>query len=161
MALIHEFILVSKSDYTHDYYRKVERNKYGEIDIQKSGILELVTFPDELILYINDSLQWIPTINPATSEKGFGLNYYGVTTIYKDGSSIAESVFQSWAKLFSNAPTDLRLTGSWTWSGTNENVGEYEKMVYERDTIVSYFSKLASYCNKVTDGLYYVVHLGI
>jgi len=161
MALIHEFILVPKSDYTHDYYLKIERNNYGEIDVHKTGILELVIFPDELILYINDSLQWIPTINPATSKKGFGLNYCGVTTIDKDGSSIAESVFLSWANLFSNAPNDLKLTGSWTWSGTNENVGEYEKLVYEKDAIVSCFSKLASYCNMVTTRLYYIVHLGI
>jgi hypothetical protein len=52
-----------------------------------------VDIHDDLIQYINDSLQWIPTINPSIPESGYGLNIHGITLIDEHGAVLMGNIF--------------------------------------------------------------------
>ena len=66
MSLDHRFILVKAAEYKpEEYFHFV-------------GAPEGSRLHDDLVRYVGDSLQWIPTVNPARrNECGYGLNLYG------------------------------------------------------------------------------------
>lgn len=129
---------------------------------------------DDLLRYMTDTLVWIPTYNPARREQHMGLCMWGVTAITADGASIAEQVFLAWANLFSLAPPQLRLTGS--YGGTLKSAlssadcervsileGGYAQLVFDRDQVVETLQALARYAGEVlrAKGRLYLLHEGI
>jgi hypothetical protein len=164
MALTHEFILIPEDTDPLFYLQKLHWNESGDVSINEdSDIYGLVKISDDVILYIMDSLNWIPTFNPSTRKKGYGLNYYGITVIKymedHDGATVAQNIFNSWAELFSHAPETITLKGEFMWE--EDGHGEYEKISINRDEIVASLRTLASFAEQAIRDNKQVLHCGI
>ena len=108
MGLEHEFFLV-----TYDEYEEMSYNEYCFPLEDTSNVILL---HDDIVQYIQDTLRWIPSINPAINyERGFGLNNYGITLFDKEGAEVISKIAKVWADLFSNGPATLKLTGNYGW----------------------------------------------
>lgn len=119
---------------------------------------------DNLVGYMYDTLDWIPTINPAKGEPSTGLCRWGPTIIHTNGASKAFQVFSSWASLFSAGPRQLRLTGEWSSAvGRSEHECKYEPLEFGRKESVGAIRRLAAAAERVaaSDGDLYILHLGI
>ena len=69
---------------------------------------------DDFVRYMEDTLAWIPTTNPARGEPHRGLCMWGPTLIEAEGASVAERVFGGWAELLAAGPPRLGLTGGFS-----------------------------------------------
>lgn len=154
MSLEHNFLLLpeGKVDYT-DYMNYL----HSPSDVR---------IHDDFIRYVNDTLKWVSTLNPANPKdwQGYGLNLYGSTIINKQGSAVFHHVVESWAQLFSKAPAKLQLTGSWTGEideEGRESEGYYEQLKFDRDVVVKNLITLATYADKTCSGDFFILHLGI
>ena len=154
MAMIHEFVLISRDDYdlrsTSSFYERFKQLRRGTY----------VKLHDSLIHYVADSLPWFKSYNPSTRKAQRGLNFWGVTVISRRGAQSAAEVFEAWAALFENSPRTLRLTGP--YSRTDDREG-YEALKYDRDSTVRAFRRLARMCRKASEsrGRLFVLHFGI
>jgi hypothetical protein len=154
MSLIHEFYLIPNTINIIDFWMHRENNK---------SVIDSVEIDDDLIQYIFDSLEWIPSKNPAIpgNPNGQGLNYHGVTLLDQNSSITLERVFSSWRNLFINAPTKIELTGQFVYEENEEILGEYEKLVFNRDEVIKRFEKIISMSLQLAEGECYVYHCGI
>ncbi|MDF2790626.1 MAG: hypothetical protein K0S80_3727 [Neobacillus sp.] len=154
MGLEHEFYLIPNTIDVKDFWVHKENN---------NGVIDSVVIHDDLILYIVDSLEWIPSKNPALrgAPNGWGLNYHGVTLFDKDSCPTLESVFSSWRDSFKNAPTTLELTGEFVYDENDEKLGEYEKLIFNRDEVIKLFEKIISMSVQLAEGNCYLYHCGI
>lgn len=111
---------------------------------------------DDIIVYMNDTLKWIPTIYPYNEEPFMGLYLHGPTIIYTEGAYIAQNIFRTWASLFENAPLKFELTGLHIGDG-------YETLHVDKNEIISALKKLEEYAAKVIEakGELYILHFGI
>lgn len=148
----------------HDFLLLPEEgNDYGDYaqyirDPRATGI------SDDLILYMMDTLKWIPSINPANRSdgNGFGLNYHGATIINQAGGAKAAQVFDHWASLFRLGPESLTFTGGYAWQeGDSVDSGEYEKFTLPRDSVVASLSEVARMAAAASTGESYLLHIGI
>ncbi|MDC2864515.1 coproporphyrinogen III oxidase [Bacillus sp. BP-3] len=158
MALQHEFIFVSKEKgelRTEDFSWNDREFSYKD----GTAVEEYVILSDEFILYIMDFLCWLPTYNPSRGENGFGINYYGITKIEKEGAETAENLFRSLMSLFSVAPETIELTGAFQW--TDDTDGDYEKMFFDRDILCAQLQSLVKLFHKVKSEEGYILHFGI
>jgi hypothetical protein len=100
--------------------------------------------------------------------------FIGITILEQEGAEIAAKVFTHWAELFSCSPEVLELTGYFSWQVNNDpnkngyerivpNSYGYDKLVFNRDEVVSKLRILASYASQVREsaGDVYILHLGI
>ena len=149
MGLAHKFYLVPDTTELTDFY------------IDKKNIIDSVVINDDIILYILDSLYWIPSKNPSSRNqiKGKGLNYYGLTLFDKQSSEALIGVFSAWKSLFNNAPEVIELTGNFVFSDGEE--GEYEKIMVNRGELIMQLDKIISMSRLLADGNYYLYHCGI
>ncbi|WP_459500063.1 coproporphyrinogen III oxidase [Bacillus sp. C1] len=160
MALQHEFVFVP--------------NEQGELGVEdfswndsaffyKDGTIieDCVILHDEIIMYISDFLYGIPTYNPSKREKGFGLHYYGITKIEKEGAEMAGKLFRSLIGLFSLAPENIKLTGSFQWTNGYDTDGEYERLMFDRDILCEKLESLVRLLHKVEEGKGYILHFGV
>lgn len=154
MSLEHEFYLVP----TSVSYREVMERSRNELQI-----IDTVDIPDELIRYIIDSLEWIPSKNPSKSmtKEEKGLNYYGVTFFDQASAEIMKGILISWHSLFSNSPDKLVLTGDYELSFNKKVRGEYERLVFSRAEVLKLLKKLICMVTKLKEGNFYLYHLGI
>lgn len=128
---------------------------------------------DDLVRYLQDTLAWIPTTNPARREPHQGLCMWGPTLIEAEGAEIAERVFDGWAQLLAAGPPRLVLRGAFSWAAeqdsppTSERVtqlaGGYDRLEFERDEIVGVLQQLADWCRQVRAGAgqLYLYHFGV
>lgn len=95
-------------------------------------MIDYVTIHDDIIQYILDSLEWIPSKNPAKkgSPMGQGINYYGVTLLDEQSSRSLINVFTAWRDLFKNAPETFELTGNFIYS---DNGNDERKIINVND----------------------------
>ena len=151
MSLNHDFLLLSRTECAPQDYLKLFRHP------------DAIHVHDDLLNYIADSLRWVPTLNPARDEHGFGLNFHGPTTIFADGAGLAAKIFRTWAQLFRLGPEHLSLTASWTEVVGKLNSGHFVRLHFERDLICSSFEKIAIFCDRVvtSNGAHFIAHLGI
>lgn len=166
MAMLHDFILLNTAEAPYSDYMKYI--KYPKFD---------VSIADDLIIYVYDYLNWIPTINPASSSapETFGLHLYGPTVIDMHGAEQAVKIFTAIAGLFACANEHMKLTGAFSHQladsfdaepGIERIVagsGQYASLLLRRQDVVKQFERLAELCQKVkdSDGALYVLHLGI
>lgn len=145
MALTHDFLLLDRIDeawtsagFDHDPRATVVH--------------------DDVISYIWDTLRWIPAYNPGRRQACSGLNYHGETIIDHRGAEIAGRVFHGWAELFRAGPPSLALTGRY-----NDDQGEYETLVFERDELCGLMERLGEYaaCVERSPERLYIYHSGI
>jgi hypothetical protein len=160
-GLHHEFLLLSCLEY----------EKAGGF----RGIINdprAVHIHEDILWYLNDTLKWFPTRNPATSEtynplhmeKFVGLAMYGPTIIYSDGSPVMASIFQVWATLFAIGPERFTLTGDWeVYPDQPADEGYYAAIEIHRDNLVTRLQLLSSYAQQVvdSDGKLLILHQGV
>lgn len=119
---------------------------------------------DNLVRYMLDTLNWIPTHNPATNDPCSGLNLWGPTLIERNGAVVGEKVFRAWSRLLESGPSTLELTGSYLWlDEESKESGHYERLQFSRDDIVPVLDTLAGYCAEVqmANGRLYIYHGGV
>lgn len=149
----HDFLLLPESGNNYaDYMKHI--NSPDAIKVDDSL----------LVRALQDTLNWIPSINPAnpTEWQGYGLNYYGPTVINRTGAAKASRVFRLWAELLKEGPEELELTGSYEWiEGEAPSTGHYETITTARDTIVNAFLTIATLAERAASGNFYLLHLGI
>jgi hypothetical protein len=119
---------------------------------------------DDIVLYMMDTLRWIPSINPANPNQwsGSGLNYYGPTVINKTGAGKAARLLRLWAALLQEGPDALELTGLFEQvEGDLSTSGKYAVIAAPRDELVKTLTDIADFAEKATSGRYYLLHLGI
>jgi hypothetical protein len=156
--LVHRFWILPEATYAYTDY----------LVIYTTLRHEAVELDDDLIWYINDTLGWIPTINPASpsAQEGYGLNPYGPTIINQDGAAIAQHVFGSWATLLMHGPHNLAFRGSWeqVLHDTDEPMVEQEGFAiihWDRDTLVERLRTLERYAVEVGSGQFFLLHTGL
>ncbi|MFD1888242.1 hypothetical protein [Paenibacillus wenxiniae] len=157
MAREHEFYLFSRTIDVERFW-KIWRNKESN-----SQIIDRVIIHDDIILYIMDTLKWIPSRNPALMgiPASTGINYYGLTLFDEVSAGNLKSVFSSWRDLFLNSPAVLELKGGYIMIEGEEQSGHYEKLVYNRDEIAKQFEKIISFADRLAEGECYLYHCGI
>ncbi|PGM49020.1 hypothetical protein [Bacillus sp. AFS053548] len=117
MGLEHEFYLVPDTVNVSRIWKLRENN----------NDIESVRIHDDIIQYIMDSLNWIPSKNPSISGNlnRKGLNYYGETLFEQQASEKIIAIFTSWRDLFINGPKVLKLRGVFVY-GEDDEDGDYE-----------------------------------
>lgn len=116
---------------------------------------------DDLINYINDSLEWITSKGPSNSFSGYGLDRYGYTIIRDKESLITfKNIITSWKDLFHNAPTELIITGNYGWEADSDN-GQYEKISFSRVELTKSLNKLIEVIDNALVTNQSVIHFGI
>lgn len=153
----HDFLLLAEDANSYSDYMK-----YADPRSFLQSNLPHVRIHDSLLQYISDSLQWIPSINPAKDAQAQrGLNCCGVTAINKRGAAKAKRLFQTWADLFAQGPKRIHLTGEFFWTeGKPPQEGSYERLSFDRDAIVSAMRQLTDFAEKCVSGEFYILHLG-
>jgi hypothetical protein len=153
MSLEHEFYLIPISTDLKGFWSNKDKD---------NSIIDKVVIYDDIIQYISDTLEWIPSKNPAKlgNPIGQGINYYGVTLFDNESSIRLKSIITSWRDLFNNAPDTLFLTGNYV-DGDNELDGGYDKIVINRDEVIKQFNKIIAFAECLSKGHYYLYHLGI
>ena len=152
-GLDHDFLLVSRREFSAPGF-------FHWINSPKA-----IQIHDDVIRYVQDTLNWITCYNPGrrmTKQKG--LNLCGPTIIKSDGAPCAEAVFAAWAKVFSNGPKKIQLTGAYEWiDGDSGGSGRYSKIKVDRDEIVAKFTAIANYARKVggSKNEFLILHMGI
>ncbi|MCE4049337.1 MULTISPECIES: hypothetical protein [Bacillaceae] len=152
MALEHEFYLIPKTANIQEYWQYTHEER---------TYLDCVVLHDDLILYIMDSLKWIPTKNPGIRNMpaGYGINYHGLTLFDNQSAITLRNVFSAWRDLFENAPKVMKLTGSFVWSDKEE--GEYERLILNRNLVIMQLERMITMAEKLLDGEVYIYHSGI
>ncbi|UPM55458.1 hypothetical protein [Gottfriedia acidiceleris] len=152
MGLEHEFYLVPDTVDVQEFWRLRDYN----------NVIDGVIIHDDMIQYIMDSLDWIPSINPSTShnKNRRGINYYGITLFEQQSSELIIAIFTSWRNLFINGPKVLKLRGNFVF-GENDEGGEYEKLIINRYELLIKIEKMISMAEKLSKGNLYLYHLGI
>lgn len=122
-----------------------------------------VKLDDDLVLYISDTLKWIPTINPSNPGEwiGYGLNYYGPTVINRTGAAKAGCIFRHWAELLRTGPETLILTGGFEWIEDPATDGGYAVVEFDRESVVKSLQTISEFADQAVGGRFFVLHLGI
>ncbi|MGG2018476.1 hypothetical protein [Bacillus sp. S10(2024)] len=154
MTLEHEFFLIKKN-IDMKYIWKLNKNELDFID--------MVTIHDDFIVYINDSLKWIPSINPINPNfpRQFGINYYELTLFDKKSALIFKNILTSWENLIRNAPDKIYLTGQYEWNENNKDEGEYKELQFNKQDLIIQLEKIITFTQKLETGEYYILHRGI
>lgn len=154
MALEHEFYLIPNTIDVGRFWMDRENNP---------KVIDSVVIQDDIILYVSDTLKWIPSKNPALhgTPISAGINYHGVTLFDEDSATTLESIFSSWRDLFLNSPTVLELTGEFVMVEGGEQSSHYEKLVYNRNEIIKQFEKIISFSDRLSEGDFHLYHCGI
>ncbi len=71
-------------------YDEYERIGYDGYYLPTEDLSNVVLIYDDIIQYIQDTFNWIPSINPAMNyQKQFGLCNYGITLFDKEGAEVS------------------------------------------------------------------------
>lgn len=144
----------------HEFVVEDNRSSYLSFTWDSNGRLyreglteaDYVSFDDEFIMYINDSLNWIPTWNPSTKEMGNGLNNYGVTIIDEQNLITFKGIIQAWMNMFEFATEIIVLT---------DQIGHYEKLEYDKSDLLKKLKKLIELADRALNEDKCILHLGI
>lgn len=154
MSSVHEFFLVPKT---------VGYKEFMRLYMNNSDSIDSIDLPDDLIQYISDSLNWIPSKNPAISmtREEKGVNLCGVTLFDQTSAAVMKNIFSAWYLLFTNSPEKLELTGEFTFSANKKELGRRELLVFGRKEVLELLEKLISMIERLEDGNLYLYHLGM
>jgi hypothetical protein len=149
MSLLHDFLLLEEGTHRYEDYRSWRHAP------------QALHIHDDVLHYFNDTLHWIPALNPAKrpAEPVQGLCFWGPTIINRSGAPIAAQVFQQWANLLGCGPEQLILTGGWCTEPDGRQ--HYQKLHVERDPLVSTLRMLATWARQAEGGSHFILHLGI
>ncbi|WP_168124045.1 coagulation factor 5/8 type-like protein [Paenibacillus sp. HB172176] len=155
MSLNHEFFLLPNdfqiSDRIDWYYhnRNTWKNK--------------VEIPDDIILYIFDILNWIPTFNPESKVAGHGLNYYGVTFIHKEGVEKLLKILGKWCELILEAPDIINFKGPTVWreEENGDTFWEETRIKIAKRVYLNEIEGLMKFAEQALINEQYIMHYGI
>ncbi|RNB92507.1 coagulation factor 5/8 type-like protein [Brevibacillus fluminis] len=155
MSLTHEFFLISNDfdlNYRYEWYRT---NRYTWDE--KSEV------SDDIIQYMMDFLNWLPSYNPETKESDKGLNYYGVTVINKPGAEKLIKILGKWLKLIEEAPDTFSIRGDIVWKEEENEEGYWEQTRnrMKRETMQSELENLIGLAVKASNNNQFIIHFGI
>ncbi len=129
----------------------------------EEGYVNFREFPtvkvsDDLITYLWDSLQWIPTVDIQSGydncEETMGISRWGLSVIEKKGAVIAQNILMSWRDLFRNAgdPVIISIPGSG---------GPFVKYAIPQSELIEQLEELTYFCHKVTEGKHWILQYGV
>jgi hypothetical protein len=125
----------------------------------KENLIDTVINPvfisDEIILYLNDSVQWIDTYWNGIKENK-GLNYYGYTIIECENINKLNRIIVSWISLFETAPDEFFLTGNYML-----DEAKYEKNLFNKQDVLSQLNALNDICIEAIKINKCILHNGI
>jgi hypothetical protein len=155
MALNHEFFFLPNDLYLNDriewYYhnRNTWKNK--------------IELSDDIVSYLIDFLNWVPTYNPETKIEGFGLNYYGVTLIYNEGSMKLLKILESWSSLIHEAPDIINFKGPTVWREEEDGDTYWEETrnKISKTVYLIEIQKLINFAEQSSNNNGYIMHYGI
>lgn len=155
MSLTHEFFLLSRDFDLNNRYEWYRTNRYTWAE--KSVV------SDEIIQYMTDFLNWLPSYNPETKESHKGLNHYGVTVINKPGAEKLIKIVDRWLKLIEEAPDTFSLRGDTVWKEEENEDGYWEQTRngLKRETMQSELEVLIDLAVKASDKNQLIIHFGI
>jgi len=118
---------------------------------------------DDIMVYIGDSLSWVASSNPGNpgDSKEFGLNRTGPTAIEGDGAAKFTEILRVWAKLFTQGPPGLCLTGEYRSIEDEDEEGAYEELRLDRDKLVSDLRNIADMASKADGVTHWLLHMGV
>ncbi|MFB5189057.1 hypothetical protein [Alicyclobacillus fastidiosus] len=154
MSLEHEFYLIKGATDIQNFWRQRSETE---------DVIDSVTINDDVIQYILDTLNWIPSKNPvlAGSPNERGINYHGVTLFDEKSSYSLKAIFRAWRDLFENSPNHMELTGKFIVGDRVESAGQYETLVLERDEVIEAFEHIVAMAGRLGQGGVYLYHCGI
>ena len=147
-GLYHEFFIIEKGSFSPDNYEDY-RHK------------EKVALHDDILTYFYDTLQWFNSWNPFTQQSYKGLSLYGVTILQGETLLKFKRILSHWRALFSEAPSQIVLTGGFYWIDEELENGTYERLIYDREELISLLEKLISMCEAAHGQEKEIVHFGI
>lgn len=153
-----------KSMPTHEFMLLTEKNGTYADYMQHFNDPKALTVNDDLVLYMMDTMRWIPSINPSNPNEwsGFGLNYYGPTVINRTGAGKAARIFRLWVSMFQEGPSELKLTGTYEWlEDDHSTIGRFPKIKLSRDSVIKTVNDLAALAETAVSGQFYVLHMGV
>ncbi len=116
-----------------------------------------VVFPDDLLRYFNDFINWIPTtffVNKSIVH-ATGLDYEGWSIIDKYGNERAVSIFKALISLLKCGPPQIILRGPF-----DEDQKDYIKLNIERQVLIELFENIIALIHDIGKNKY-VLHLGV
>lgn len=152
----HDFVVETRSIDDNFSYSSYSWDFNGRLYKQGLTEADYVSIDDEFIIYINDSLNWIPTWDPSTRETGNGLNNYGVTVIGDINLLTFKAILQAWMNMFECAPERIALTGSYEITA-----GQYERLEYDKPDLLMKLKKLIRLADRALNEDKCILHLGI
>lgn len=160
MSLNHHFGIVRADISNYFQWKAWEPLSFEQM---VSLIAAPVRLHDDIVRYILDSLNWIPSYNPSKRERHTGLNLYGITLISSEGAHRTAQIFRAWGALFSMGPEELDLTGGWTCLERPKEEGRYQTIRSNRDSLVKSLQSISMQCDEtaVSEHKAFVLHLGI
>jgi len=162
MPMTHDFWLFREGERAYTEYKDLLPRRDAPVSID-----------DQVLRYCDDTLVWIPTFNPATSERGHGLNWWGPTIIDQTGGSLFHQICSSWAQLFTVGPAKLRVRRAFSWHWPFEEsehvvredelntMGGYTWLEVDRESFVEHLTTLAHFGEQAATGKFFILHLGI
>jgi hypothetical protein len=162
MPINHDFWLFREGERAYTHYSDLLPRRDAPVSID-----------DEVLKYFVDTLEWIPTFNPAKNEQGNGLNLWGPTIIAQRGGVLFHHIFATWAQLFTYGPEHFQLQGCFEWNWPfdtpehlmNEEdlrtIGRYIRLKVERERLVQQLTTLAQFGEQAATGRFFILHLGI
>ncbi|MFP3726359.1 hypothetical protein U8V72_14320 [Priestia filamentosa] len=151
MTLEHDFYLV-KADIEPKEF--VSRYLKGKLELETSEyVADKVHIEDSIILYMQNTLDWIPTRNPGkrSNPKQHGLCYAGITLFDKESAPKLFQIATSWINLYKSAPETFKLPFE----------DEEESIIYSKSEFLFKLEKLREYANKIAHERFYMYHFGI
>ncbi|MBE9124097.1 hypothetical protein IQ269_25675 [Tychonema sp. LEGE 07199] len=153
MALEHRFFCLKKGEVSYTQCM----NYYGrEFE---------VSIHDDIMRYMNDTLMWIPCTHLSVpyKKKTNGLSLYGITIIHQENGEMFYHVFESWYRLFSKAPDRFQLYGGIIIEAdrTVSSPPKVHTIEVERDLLLEKLRILLNYAERVIEGEFFILHLGI
>ncbi len=116
---------------------------------------------DELIRYIADTINWIPTFNPDRKEHITGLCYWGGNRIIdNNGADKLSDVLKGSISIFSTANDNVELKGALI-TDEDEVYGEYELIRYKKYELIEILSMLLSLVERVQKEEKILLHMGV
>ena len=139
MALVHQFAIIPKDS----------NEKFISAD------MDIIEISDNLIQYLEDSLQWIYSKWNGKEMKS-GISYYGFSIIESGEIEKLIKIIEQWKRLFELAPTEFFITGEFL---PEEN--KYKKIYIKKEDMLRTLSSWIVLCKTAIKKDYKILHNGI
>jgi len=151
MSLQHTFYIIDSEIINR-------KQKIDETAILNNNYDKII-LSDQLIMYLMDTMKWIPSFNLAKSKSDYGINYHGITLFKEEGLKKLYKIINAWIVMFSNASEHIELKGSFMFNDDNE--GYYEKILYEKNDLLILFNSFKNLIKKAINLKMFLIHFGI